>query len=140
MPDRRLPAADGLDSAIRPGVPAVPAAALLHTWTARDWSNGIHVASLAALDRLTVTTRNSVYELVITASGSADVMVRGGAFFPSFTRARLSGSSLGGGLLKVGMICPGFCLELVRDDAPGAVVTTRVRSVLLQPSSDLVIG
>ena len=125
------------DSAIRTNVPpAIPAAALLHAWTTRDWSDGIHIGSLTALDRLTVTTRNSVYEIVVTAPGSPDVMVRGGAFFPTFTPVRLSGSSLGGGLLKLGVVCPGFCLELVKADAPGAVVTTRVRSVVVQSSSD----
>jgi hypothetical protein len=52
-------------------------------------------------DRLIVRTRNSTYEIVVMVPYVASVMVRGGAFFPDFTPARVAGSSLGGGFLKL---------------------------------------
>jgi hypothetical protein len=105
------------------GSPARVPAATLDTWTAHDWSNGVLLPHLAPHDRLIVRTRNT-----------ASVMVRGGAFFPNFTPARVAGSSLGGGLLKLHGVYAGFQMELVADELP--VMTTRVRTVSVLPSRD----
>jgi hypothetical protein len=61
-------------------------------------------------------------------------MVRGGSFFPTFTPARVAGSSLGGGFLKLHGVYPGFQMELVTDDLP--IVTTRVRRVSILTTRD----
>jgi hypothetical protein len=78
-------------------VPArVPSRALLSSWSAHDWRGGVCVDDLAILERLVVKTANSTYDIVLLAPDQARILVRGGAFFPVFTPARLAGSSLGG--------------------------------------------
>jgi hypothetical protein len=114
-------------------VSGVPRAALLDAWTSTDWSGGINVTQLSPFDTLTVTTKNSVYTIVVVSPQTGTIEVRGSSAFPSFTPARVCGSSLGGGLLKRNVVHRGFCLELVHGDL-GAVVTTRVRAVALQKS------
>lgn len=110
---------------------AVPASGVLSAWTRHDWRDGIHVADLVALETLIVTTQNSVYEIVLVAADSASVLVRGGAFFPVFTPARLAGSSLGGAFLKLHSVHVGFRLELSTES--GFIVTSPVRSVVRAP-------
>jgi hypothetical protein len=105
----------------------VPAGALLDTWSAHAWSDGVMVDRLSALDRLTIRTRHSIYELVVTAPERAEVLVRGGAFFPVFTRARVAGSSLGGSFLKVHGIYVGFRMEIC--DGARVIVTSPVERV-----------
>ena len=111
----------------------VSAGALLDTWTSHDWSDGVRVDRLVALDRLDVTTCNSKYEIIVLAPSTADVMVRGGAFFPEFTRARVAGSSLGGSFLKLHTIHPGFRLELA--DGSRCIVTSPVRHITFGAAS-----
>lgn len=110
---------------------AVPASRLLSAWTAHDWHDGIHVADLIALETLVVTTQNSIYEIVVTASDRARVLVRGGAFFPVFTPALLAGSSLGGAFLKLHSVHVGFRIEF--STKAGCIVTSPVRSVMRAP-------
>ena len=62
---------------------------------------------------------------------SANVLVRGGAFFPVFTQARLAGSSLGGSFLKLRSVHVGFRLELSTDR--GFIITSPVRTVAIAP-------
>jgi hypothetical protein len=110
----------------------IPTSASLDTWSGRDWSDGIMVNRLLALDRLTVRTLNSTYEIIVVQPGTAEVYVRGGAFFPEFTRARVAGSSLGGSFLKLHAIHVGFRMELADDRQ--TIVTSLVVSVA--PSAD----
>jgi hypothetical protein len=109
----------------------VPAKGLLSSWSAHDWRGGVQIDDLAALERLIVRTANSVYEIVLVAPASANVLVRGGAFFPVFTPARLAGSSLGGSFLKLRSVHVGFRLELGTDN--GFIITSPVRSVTIAP-------
>ena len=109
----------------------VPTRGLLSSWSAHDWRGGINVEELAALERLIVTTVNSTYEIILVAPASANVLVRGGAFFPVFTRARLAGSSLGGSFLKLRSVHVGFRLELGTDR--GFIITSPVRTVTIAP-------
>ena len=117
-------------SGLQPSLPA----ATLDKWTAHDWSQGVLVPRLAPHDRLIVCTRNSTYEIVVTVPHTASVLVRGGAFFPSFTPAQLAGSSMGGGFLKLHGVYAGFQMELVTESCP--IITTCVRSVSLIPVRD----
>jgi hypothetical protein len=105
----------------------VPSGALLDTWSAHGWSNGVLISRLAAFDHLTIQTRHSTYDLVIVSPETAEVLVRGGAFFPDFTPARVAGSSLGGSFLKLHGIYPGFRMEL--SDGARMIVTSPVRHV-----------
>jgi hypothetical protein len=115
------------------GVPSgsrVPRAATLDAWSSRDWSSGIDVTTLSPLDELTVTTRNSIYTILIICPSSGEVKVRGGSFFPSFATARICGCSLGRGFLKRHVVHAGFCLEFTHEEL-GLIVTTRVRSAVV---------
>jgi hypothetical protein len=109
----------------------VPSPGLLSSWSAHDWRGGIRIDDLSALERLIVTTSNSTYEIVLLAPATANVLVRGGAFFPVFTPARLAGSSLGGSFLKLRSVHVGFRLEIGTDR--GFIITSPVRSVTIAP-------
>ena len=123
---------DTEQSAVLP-VP-MPARGLLSSWSTHDWRGGIHVDRLSALERLIVHTANSTYEIVLTAPASAEVLVRGGAFFPVFTPARLAGSSLGGSFLKLRSVHVGFRLEFGTDG--GFIITSPVHSVAVTTAAD----
>ena len=119
------------------GSPTPVSAATLDTWTTHDWSHGVMIPRLAPHDQLIVRTRNSTYEIVVLVPHTASVMVRGGAFFPTFTEVRVAGSSMGGGFLKLHGIYAGFQLELLTDDLP--IITTRVRTVSVLPARDAAV-
>jgi hypothetical protein len=106
---------------------AVPAVAVLDTWSHQEWRDGVQIDELQNLDVLSVRTRNSVYRITILARQSAEVLVQGGQFFPEATRVRLAGSSLGGTFLKRHGIYVGFRMEL--HHGRQATVTTAVRSI-----------
>lgn len=101
----------------------------LDRWCTYQWRDGIQVPDVSPLDRLLVRTRNHLYDLIVLEPWRAEVLVRGGLFFPEFTRARVGGSSMGGGFLKLHGIYRGFCLELHSDDQ--AIVTSPVREITL---------
>ena len=58
-------------------------------WTETD---GIQVDELAEHDLLSIRTTNNEYEIVVISPQTAQVMVRGGHYFPNHTLAYLSGS------------------------------------------------
>ena len=105
----------------------VPSSGLLSAWSARDWSDGIHVGDVSPLERIIVRTANSLYEVVVLAPATGTILVRGGAFFPVFMPARLAGSSLGGSFLKLRSVHVGFAIEFAVDKR--AIVTSPVRSI-----------
>ncbi len=94
-------------------------AATLDRWTAHDWNRGVLIPQLAAQDQILVRTRNTTYEIIVIEPHTATVLVRGGAYFRTLTPARVAGSSLGGGCLKLHGIYPGFQMELMTDDLTG---------------------
>lgn len=112
---------------------AVPASAVLSAWNDHEWRDGVHIEQLTALDRLTVCTQNNTYEIIITSTMTAEVLVRGGQFFPDFTAVRLAGSTLGGSFLKLRSIHPGFRIEF--SVGPGVVVTSPVRTISVAPAA-----
>jgi hypothetical protein len=85
------------------------------------------IGDLMPLDQLTVRTRNSTYEIIVVMPESAEVAVRGGAFFPTFARVQVAGSSLGGSFLKLHSIHIGFRMELVFNRR--SVVTSPVQTI-----------
>ena len=111
---------------------AVPASGVLSAWSTHDWRGGVQVDELSALERLIVQTMNSTYEIVLLSPTAANVLVRGGAFFPVFTPARLAGSSLGGSFLKLRSIHVGFRMEFSTDT--GFIITSSVRTVVIAPA------
>jgi len=121
---------DQTEQTIEQPVP-VPVSGVLSAWSAHDWRGGVQVDDLSALERLIVKTENSTYEIVLVSPATADVLVRGGAFFPVFTPARLAGSSLGGSFLKLRSVHVGFRLELSTER--GFIITSAVRRVAVAP-------
>jgi hypothetical protein len=110
-----------------------PAAATLDAWLHRDWSGGVQIDRLQNLDAIAVRTENNLYEIVVLDSGSGEILVRGGRFFPEHTRARLAGSSLGGSFLKLKGIYVGFSME-IQHGRP-RIVTSRVQSIQVLAAS-----
>ena len=104
-----------------------PSSSSLDAWTAHDWRSGVQLENASALDAFVVRTANSTYEITVLSPASGEVLVRGGAFFPVVTRARLAGASLGGSFLKRHGIYVGFRLEFVSDQTP--IVTTPVQTI-----------
>jgi len=121
------------DTTISSSRTQVAAAALLDRWADHDWRDGLRVTDLLPLDRVVVRTLNSTYEIVITAPGTSQIMVRGGTFFPSLTPARLAGSSLGGSFLKLHTIHVGFRLEILADAQP--IITSPVQTIVVTRAS-----
>jgi len=103
------------------------AGALLDTWSSHNWTEGVQLEAMADMERLTVQTENSTYEITVICGRTGDILVRGGRFFPEFTAARLAGSSLGGSFLKLRGIYAGFNLEIHFDKR--LIITSRVRQV-----------
>ena len=88
-----------------------------------------------SLETLEVRTKNTVYEITLMDARNGDVLVRGGRFFPVYTRARLAGASLAGSFLKLLGIYVGFSIEF---SAGGeTIVTTRVRQIDIVSSRPL---
>jgi hypothetical protein len=110
----------------RTATTACRAAAHLESWTHRTWDDGVQVDRLRALDRLEVRTRNSLYFIIVGESG--DVLVKGGRFFPEYTRAVVLGCSLGGAFLKLGGIYRGFSMEILCEGT--RIVTSTVEAVV----------
>jgi hypothetical protein len=102
-------------------------AATLESWSGREWRDGVQIDSLNTLDVLHIRTKNTLYEITVLDRASAEVLVRGGRFFPEHRRAVLSGSSLGGAFLKLHGIYVNFCMEL--NTGILRIVTTAVESI-----------
>ena len=106
-----------------------PAVADLDTWRHLDWSDGLQIDELHDTETLVVETRNTTYEIVVMDGRRAEILVRGGRFFPVYTRAHLAGASMGGSFLKLHGIYVGFSMELYGDREP--IITSAVRSISL---------
>lgn len=101
----------------------------LDAWTGWAWGQrGLQLEALETLQVLRVRTRNSTYELALAGDGPGDVFVRGGQYFPDWTRVQLAGASLGRGCLKRHGIYAGFRMEFYW--AGRRVVTSPVQSIL----------
>ncbi len=105
----------------------IPAPAMLGTWSAEKWKNGIQVNELNELETLSIETMNHTYEVTVINPPTAEVLIRGGEFFPHRRLAHISGASLGGSFLKVHGIYVGFNLELMA--AGRRIITSPVRAI-----------
>ena len=110
----------------------LPTACDLDAWSGRPWAGGVQLGALRALETLEVRTKNSVYEITVMDPERGDVLVRGGTFFPVYTKVRLAGASLAGSFLKLSGIYKGFSIEFAT--AAETIVTTRVRQIDIVPS------
>jgi len=105
------------------------AGALLDTWSSHSWTEGVQLEALQDMQKLSVQTENSSYEVTVISGRTGDILIRGGRFFPEFTPARLAGSSLGGSFLKLRGVYVGFSLEVHFDQR--MIITSRVRAISL---------
>jgi hypothetical protein len=96
-------------------------------------AHGIHVRDVEPLTTIVVRTHNSCYRILITHDTTA--IVRGGAFFPNPTPARIDGSGFGGTLLKVGWIGIGLRMEIFTNGR--RIITSPVRDVMLERSGSI---
>ncbi len=94
-------------------------------------ADGIGLTDVDALTTLMVRTDNSVYQITILQPYAREVVVQGGAFFPEWTRACLSGSSFGGSCLKLGWVGVGLHMEFHAEDQ--WVITSHVRETAVAP-------
>ena len=86
----------------------------------------------ASSNRVFVRTRHTIYEIVVTSPEAGDVLVRGGARFPTFTQARVSGSTTGGNLLKCSGIYLGLRIEFQQNTR--RILTSTVLAIALGTS------
>lgn len=115
-----------------PETARVPIGALLDTWTSLPWEGGLQVEHLSDLEAVEVRTRNTLYHITIVSAQNGEVLVIGGRFFPTFTRARLNGCTMGGSLLKLRGVYPGFRLEFQIDRQ--VIVTSEIVRVTVVPA------
>ena len=105
----------------------VPAGAILDTWSKDPWDNGVQIDKMEDMEKLSIRTRNSLYEITIIEGRSGEILVRGGTFFPELTPARLAGATLGGCFCKMRGIYVGFRMEI---NANGKrIITTPVQTI-----------
>src|ERR1700692_1705538 len=90
----------------------IPVGANLDTWSDEPWTKGVQDDRMDDMERLSVLTSNSVYEIIIIDGPSGEILVRGGQFFPELTPARLAGATLGGSFCKMRGIYVGFRSEI----------------------------
>ena len=103
----------------------------LDAWTGCAWAQrGLQLDALETLQVLRVRTRNSTYDLALAGDQHGDVIVRGGRYFPDWTRVQLAGASLGRGCLKRHGIYAGFRMEFYWGGR--RVVTSPVHSILTE--------
>src|SRR5262249_25469084 len=107
----------------------VVAASLLDTWIARDWNDGIQLASLTDLTEIHIQTRNTVYEIIVIDHESGEILIRGGKFFAERTSGYLVGSSRRGSFLKTGALHVGLNLEILANGT--TIVTSPLQSIVV---------
>lgn len=109
----------------------VSSAATLARWSDYSWQEFVSVNQLAPFDRIVVTTRNHVYEIVVTSPDNGEVLVRGGAF-PTFVLATIIGSR-GHGAIELGAVAVGLRLEFELHAGPW-IVTSPIEAVAVVPA------
>ena len=73
----------------------------------------IHIDSCAAQDTIVITTRSSIYELVVLHGDRGDVLVRGGRHLTAVTRGLFLGSITDDGSLEPQIIAIGLRMRFV---------------------------
>lgn len=99
----------------------------LEDFLRKERSTGIDVLDLEPGTVLTVRTRHSRYRLNVTDPRHRLASVTGGSAFTEDTPVRVEGSTLGGMMLRVGWIGPGFRLEL--SGSRGRTITSPVVAI-----------
>ncbi len=106
------------------------AAADFDVWSKHTWTQGLQIDGLTGVETVSVSTRNSKYEIRVLSARTGEVLLRGGQLFKDYTAVQLAGSSLGGTFLKRHGIYVGFSMELKHEEK--TIVTTEVQSIEVQ--------
>jgi hypothetical protein len=107
---------------------AVPRACTLEGFTDTvSRSRGVALGELDPITTLLIRTDNSLYRVTVTRPEAREVLVQGGQFFPETTHACLSGSSVGGSLLRLAWVGIGLRMEF--HAGGGRIVTSPVRAI-----------
>lgn len=107
----------------------VPRESLLDGFT--QLSNGLErldVSQLAVNTQIVLRTKNTEYRLTLLDPAARRVLVQGGEYFTVPAEATLTGSSVGGAMLKVGWIVLGLQVELISYPRP-----TEARTIVTSP-------
>ena len=107
--------------------PLVPVPATLDDWSAKAWTDGIQIDRLNPFDRLLIDTMHHTYEITVIDPADAEVLIRGGDFFPEATPALVDGASLRSSFLKLHGIYIGFHIEMLVGGK--RITTSRVRRI-----------
>ena len=87
----------------------------------------LRVDACSELEWITVRTVRSSYDVIVLSGETGAVMIRGGAFFPEFCRATVTGALFHGVAIKPGVIAVGLNLEFVVDGR--SIVTSPVQQI-----------
>ena len=93
----------------------------------------IDLGSCAVRETIVVTTRASVYELIVLRGDEGDVLVCGSSHFTEFRRVLFVGSTADGGSLHPRTIDIGLRLHFIRGDR--LVTTSAAQSLSRRPAS-----
>ncbi len=91
---------------------------------------GVIMGKLEACDTIQAQTRNSVYEIFLLDPESGRALVRGGEYFAEPMEATVSGSTFGGGMLKVGWLGVGLRMEIYANGQ--RTVTSPIQSLRVE--------
>ena len=98
-----------------------------------DMHMSIHIDSCGARETIVVTTRSSVYELVVLRVARGLIVVRGGRHFPKFRRALFLGSTADDGSVARRTIDVGLRIKFVSGNR--SFLTSPVQSICRRPAS-----
>ena len=93
----------------------------------------IDLGSCAVPETIVVTTRASVYELIVLRGDEADVLVRGGRHFTEFQRVLFVGSTADSGSFHPRTIGIALRMQFICGDQ--LVTTSAVQSLSRHPAS-----
>jgi hypothetical protein len=128
QPEHRSPATS---AATDTGELPVVRTGTLDGWLRHSWDNGVQIDTLEDLQALRVETLNSTYDLAIVSARSGEILMRGGRYFPDWTKVQFAGCSLGGGLLKRHGLYVGLRMEVYYGGR--LVMTSPVQAITRSP-------
>jgi len=98
-----------------------------------DELEGVMLETLRPCDTIHVRTRNSDYEVFLLDPEAGRALVKGGKYFAEPMEATVSGSTFGGGMLKLGWLGVGLRMEICANGK--RVATSPVRELRVEYES-----
>ncbi|MCI0336986.1 MAG: hypothetical protein L0226_05390 [Acidobacteria bacterium] len=98
-----------------------------------DELEGVMLETLRPCDTIHVRTRNSDYEVFLLDPEAGRALVKGGKYFAEPMEATVSGSTFGGGMLKMGWLGVGLRMEFCANGK--RIATSPVRELRVEHES-----